>query len=277
MRLSRRQRRLLLAVALGAAITIPVVAIASRGPGRYTPAAPVGRPIQVAPARGRIAPFRPTVTAGLAALARTLPLVRNPRLGRIDVDDVHGPLLEFDLTVPVLIGGRTAEALWQGEIFTGAAAARLAAAGTKLVEVQETLVTPDGTRQPIGGGLGHVVRNQVFASAPADIVSTVAANVARFGLSDARTDVLHGLQDAIAVHARTEDVAKAATEIASHPGLLAEIVGTRPTNFEGVFLEIDDAGGDPIYAKGIAGGNGSAMVWARPGLDVSLPGAAAAP
>jgi hypothetical protein len=276
MRVSRRQRRLLLALALAAVITIPVVAIASRGSGRYARTAPVGSAIQVAPSRGRIAPFRPNVAAGLDALARTLPLVRNPRLGHIDVDDVHGPLLEFDLAVPVLSGGRTAEALWQGEVFTGAAAAKLASGGTNLVEVKETLVTPDGTRRPIGGGLGHVVRNQLFASAPADITSRVAANAAGFGFHDTRTEVLHGLRDAIAMRARTDDVAKAATEIQSHPGLLTEIIGTSPTTFEGVFLEVDDTNGDPIYVRGIVGSNGSSMVWGRPGLDVSLPGASAA-
>src|SRR5437588_6686586 len=276
MRISRTQRRLLLAGALVAAITIPVVAIASRGPGHYRRAAPVGSRIQVSPSRGRIAPFRPNVDAGLVALAHTLPLVRNPRLGRIDVDDVHGPLLEFDLAVPALSGGRTAEALWQGEVFTGAAAARLASGGANLVEVQETFVTPDGTRQPIGGGLGHVVRDQVFAKASADIASNVAANAARFGLHDARTEVLHGLQDAIEVHARADDVAKAAAEIRNSPGPLTELLGSRPTNFEGVFLEIADADGNPVYVRAVAGSNGSSMVWGRPGLDVSLPGASAA-
>lgn len=277
MRNSQTQRRLLVGVVLAAAITVPVVAIASRGPGHYTRTEPIGARIQVAPARGQIAPFRSSVRAGLAELSRTLPLVRNPRVGRIDVDDVQGPLLEFDLVVPALSGGQTAEALWQGEVFTGAAVAKLAAGGTNLVEVQETFVAPDGSRRPIGGGLGHVVRDQVFGKAPADIAARVSANAAPFGLRDVRTEVLHGLQDAVAVHATTDDVAKAAAEIRDTPGLLADILGTRPTALEGAFLEIDDVDGKPVYVRGVAGSNGSAMVWARPGLDVSLPGASAAP
>jgi hypothetical protein len=263
-----------MALALAAGITIPVVAIASRGPGHYKRTAPVGSRIQVAPSRGRIAPFRPNVDAGLAGLARTLPLVRNPRLGRIDVDDVHGPLLEFDLAVPAVDGGRAAEALWQGEVFTGAAAAKLAAGGTKLVEVHETLVTPDGSRQPIGGGLGHVVRDQLFAKAPANIVAAVAANAARDGLRDVRTEVLHGLQDAIDIHVRTDDVSKTASTLRENPGILAAILGSAPTEYEGVFFEIDDAKGDPVYVRGINGSNGSSMIWGRPGFDVSsFPGA----
>jgi hypothetical protein len=210
--------------------------------------------------------------ARLATLARSLPLVRDPRLGRIDVDGVRGPLLEFDLAVPAFGKGRAAEALWQGEVFTGAARVRLAARGTKLVEVHETLVAPDRSRRPIGGGLGHVVGERVFARAPAGIASTVAANAARAGLRDARTEVLHGLRDAIAIHARTDDVARTAAGIRANSGILAALLGSAPTRYEGAFLEIDDADGDPVYVQGVAVGNGSSMMWARPGLNlVSLP------
>jgi hypothetical protein len=236
--------RLLPAVAL-------VVAIASCGSGHH----------RASPADAR-----------LATLARSLPLVRDPRLGRIDVDDVHGPLLEFDLAVPAFGGGRASEALWQGEVFTGAAAIRLAAGGTKLVEVQETLVAPDGSRRPVGGGLGRVVRGRLFAKAPPDLALAVAANAAHAGLRDARTEVLHGLGDALDIHARTEDVAQTAAALRRNSGILAAILGSAPTRYEGVFLEIDDLEGDPVYVQGVAVGNGSSMMWTRPGLDVpTLP------
>ncbi len=208
----------------------------------------------------------------LATLARSLPLVKAPRLRRIEVDGVHGPLLEFDLAVSAFDGGEAAEALWQGEVFSGAAAARLASRGTKLVEVQETLVAPDGTRRRIGGGIGHVVGPRAFARAPADIGSRVAVNAARAGLRSAGTEVLHGLRDAIAIHVRTDDVARTTAGIRTNPGILAALLGTAPTRYEAAFLEIDDAFGDPVYVQAVAAGNGSSMTWARPGQDlVSSP------
>jgi hypothetical protein len=98
--------------------------------------------------------------------------------------------------------------------------------------------------------------------APADIALKVARGAARLGLRDTRTEVLHGLQDAIVVHARTTDIRQTAEVLSSEPQVLEQILGSSPTDYEGVFVEIDDADGNPVYANGLTGSNGSSMVWA---------------
>lgn len=140
-----------------------------------------------------------------------------------------------------------------------------------IAEAHGTLVTPEGQQQPIGGGFGHVAPNQVFNDVPGSIGTTIANAARRFGLRSTRVSTVTALQPAVVIHTTT-DTPTASVNALIHSGGLSSILGGSPTRFEGVYLEIRDTSGAPIYISATAARAGAATFWADPSLGLQMRG-----
>lgn len=230
-------------------------------------------PVQFSPSRGLNEVFAGTPTEALADLQKGLPMVRNAHLGPTHVPGTTGTMLALDLVVSGFVASEIGEALWERDLFAGAAADRFAASGfDPIVEVSATLISPDGARQPVGGGLGRVVRDQVFVDPPTDVpfILGLAARAAQIGLTNPQVSRVHGLQDALIIRMQTGSAEATTRTVVDEPQLLTELLAGPPTAYEGVFFELDDLAGTPLFITATAPRAGTAMVWVKPEFGIPL-------
>ena len=254
------------------------IAVAVRGSHKHSAGLRDGQPIQVAPARGTIPAFKGSPAAGISKLAEGLPLVSNPRVvaGTIPSES-GGPgtpalILEYDLAVPSFAGSAIAKAIWEGDLFSGAVADKYAASGLQPIgEVHPSLVTPDGSRLPAGGGVANQIRDQVFNHVPSSVGATVAAAAPRFGLRRVNVSTVDVIQNAVVIDA-VSDAPKDAVDALekSNHGVLGALLGVRPANYEGTFLEIRDSQGRPMFIASSAPRSGAGMAWADPSSGIEV-------
>ena len=179
--------------------------------------------------------------------------------------------------MPTLAGPSITKALWEGNLLAGAVADEYAARGFgQIVGASATLVATDGREQPVGGGIGHVVPDQVFDDVPSSIAATVARGGATAGLRNVAVSKVRGLQEALVVSATTDNPAQTAAALAQ-PGGLRSVLGGAPTRFEGVYLEVRNAAGDLVYITAAAPRAGASTFWIAPGLGVAPRGRFTAP
>lgn len=272
-----RQRRLVLAVAglVAAAIAAVTLAMTAFAGGSTTG----GMPAQFAPAAGSLPAIAGDPGQVLSTLASRLPLVSDPSVAQETIpaapdpgapgQAVQGLALSYDLSASSTSGGEAGEALWQGDLFVGAVADEFAARGLgTIVDAYGTVVTPDGTREPVGGGVGHVVPEQIFNPIPNDIGSTVSSAASSIGLHSVQVQTLNVLQDALVIHAVSDSPASDIATLRAK-GALDFLLGQHTTNFEGVYLEIDDSAGNPVYELATAPRDGAGSWWAAPSLGMS--------
>jgi hypothetical protein len=254
------------------------IAVAVRGSHKHSAGLRDGQPIQVAPARGTIPAFTGSPAAGIAKLAEGLPLVSNPRVvvGTIPAESggpgTIGNVLEYDLAVPAFGGSAITKALWEGQLFAGAVADEYAASGLQpIVEVHPYLVTPDGSRQLAGGGVASQIHDQVFDHVPSNVGTTVAAAARGFGLRGVKVSTLTAIQNAVAIDA-VSDAPKAAVDALekSNHGVLGALLGVRPGNYEGIFVEIRDSQGRPMFIDASAPRSGAGIAWADPSSGIEV-------
>jgi hypothetical protein len=269
---SKISAALALAIAFGSLGT--ALAMSSGGPADP----PDGTPMQFAPAVGDI----PVVPGPPATVVRTiaarLPLVANARVvsETIPVSDTGEtaavPVLEYDLLVPGFTGSEITAALWQANLLAGAVVDefRVRGFGT-IAEAHGTLVTPDGRRQAIGGGVGRAAPNQLFNVVPGSIGATIATAASRFGLRSTRASILSALQPVVVVHATTDTPANSISALARAGGLSA-LLGGSPARFEGVYLEVQDGSGAPVYISATAPRAAATTLWVKPGLGIQPRG-----
>lgn len=258
----------LLVVAIGGgAATIEAYAGGSRNTAKA----------QLSPRLGALPMIAGTRSQVLATLASRLPLVTNPAATPETVPPapdpgapgtaVSGVEVLCDLTVNSTGGSAITKALWERDLFVGAVADEFAAQGLgTVIDANATLVTPDGTREAIGGGVSAgVPTNQLFDPIPPDISSAVASTAASIGLHSVKVTTMQVLQDALVVQA-VSDSPKTDIAAFKERGGLEFLLGQPPTNFEGVYLEIDDSSGNPVYITDTAPRDGGGGWWADPSL-----------
>lgn len=257
---------------LGAAIAVGTTFGIARAAQADEP--PSGSPIQIAPNRGNVPmPVGPPAEV-VAALAARLPLVRNARvvLSRISGEEGNtwseGLVLEYELRVSAFEGGAIGQAIWEGDLLTGGVADVYASRGFGAIrEVHAWLVTPNGQRSGTVGGVGVVVRDQVFDDFPSDVERTIAKAARLFGLRDVTVAYIQGLQRAIVITATSDHPKRDVTHLTRRRSLDV-LLGRSATDFEGVFLEVKDGAGATVYSVGRAPRNGAGVSWASPELGV---------
>jgi hypothetical protein len=264
---------MLVMATLGTAIAVAVQNTHKRSAGVRD-----GQPIQVAPPQGTLPPFNGSPAAGIAKLADGLPLVSSPRVvvGTIPAESggpgTTGNILEYDLAVSAFGGSAITKALWEGQLFAGAVADEYAASGLQpILEVHPYLVTPDGSRQLAGGGVASQIHDQIFDHVPSNVGTTVAAAARGFGLRAVKVSTLTAIQNAVAIDA-VSDAPKDSVDALekSNHGVLGALLGARPGNYEGIFLEIRDSQGRPMYIDASAPRSGAGIAWADPSSGISV-------
>jgi len=238
--------------------------------------APDGAPVQYSPSRGAL----PTVPGSpeeiLSYLARNLTSISAPRIviDHIPTEngqqsDETGQFLRYDLAVPSFDGGDSTEAIWEGQLFTGAVLDVLRDRGYGvLAGAEATLVTPDGKRRPIGGGFGKAVSNQLFAVVPTDLKEQIDRAAPELGLTDVQVERLDVLQTAVVIRA-TAPSEKTVNSLAnSNP--IERLIGRSPTDFEGSLLVVESEAGDPVYIVGGAPRAAGGIRWVDPAMGLSI-------
>lgn len=277
MNYASRRRRLIAvcAAAVGAASVAVVVSVSAFAARANSD----GSPIRFAARVGNVQAFTGTPSVVLSDVAAHLPLVSNTATTQVTIPASPGPSaagaavqglrVTYDLAVNSTDGANISQALWEGDMFVGAAADEYYARGFgNLVDANGTLVTPDGGLQAIGGGVGHVVRGQIFASIPADIASSVSTAASGVGLHSVQVETLPVIQSALIIHAVSDSPASDVAAFRSQGGL-DYLLGQPATNFEGVYFEIDDSAGNPVDIVWYAPRDGSSGWWAAPYLGLS--------
>jgi hypothetical protein len=238
------------------------------------------RPIQVSPRRGPVPFIAGTPDELVSKIAAGLPLVANPRVelvsGQFDeppYPPTTGFYIYYDLKVQRTEGGWITRAVWEGHVLASAVADEFAARGfTEVIGAMGTLVTPDGTRQRIGGSVARFgFRDQLFDELPANLAATVEVRAAALGLRDVHTSILRGLQEAVVIEATTDTPAETLRKL-EQTGVLDGLLGGRVGRFEGAFLGLVDASGEPVLGQGTAARGLTGVFWVRPGLGVETRG-----
>jgi hypothetical protein len=239
-----------------------------------------GGPGQLSPGVGSVPVIEGSASDVLSTLASRLPLVSNPSTVSETVPPssdpdatgsaVSGLAVRCDLLVDGTQGSAISQALWERDLFMGAVRDEFAARGFgTVIDGDATLVTPNGTQEDAGGGVSIGVRtDQVFDAIPSDIASTISANASSIGLSSVQVKTMQVLQDVLVINAVSDSPA---TDVAAlqKQGGLQFLLGQPPMNFEGVYLQIDDNSGNPVYITDTAPRDGGGSVWADPSLGLN--------
>jgi hypothetical protein len=245
------------------------------GVGRQDSQPPDGSPAQFSPHRGDVPVLGSTPEAALHALAARFPDVASVSVSTDQFPSEDGtstiPLRRAHILVdvPSMSVPSIAQALWESGLLAGAIASEYAQLGAEsLGGAETTIVTPDGMRRVIGGGLGKAVPDQVFDSVPSGIASRVASAAASRGISNVHVTKRRVLQDALVIHASSAAPAQAAKGL-QQDGLQA-LLGESPSDFEGVYLELDDSAGHPMYISATAPRAAASFAWADPSLGLDI-------
>lgn len=265
-----------------AGITVVVLVAAAGtafalGIGRQSSQQPDGAPSQFSPHRGKVPVLGSTPEGALRALAARFRDVASVSVSIDQFPSEDGtttiPLRRAHIVidVPSTSAPNIGWALWESGLLAGAIASEYAQLGAgSLGGAETTILTPDGTRRMIGGGLGKVVTDQVFDSVPSGIASRIASAAASRGISNVHATKLRVLQDTLVIHASSATPAQAARGL--QQGGLQALLGESPSDFEGVYLELDDATGHPMYISATAPRAGASFAWADPSLGLDIAG-----
>jgi hypothetical protein len=162
-----------------------------------------------------------------------------------------GLVLECDLGVASLGSGTAnVQALWQGHLLAGAVADVYEVRRfDRICRVRLTFVAPDGSRDPVGGGLGSTVPNQLFDDPPASLEEIATKAGAEFGLRNIQASTMRALRPAVALTATTDTPAESVNAVRQR-GALDKLLGCPRSHLEGDYLELRDGAGNPLYASG---------------------------
>jgi hypothetical protein len=236
--------------------------------------------IQSSPRRGPVPIIPGTPDEVVSEIASRLPLVMSGRVQRetVPADEsaypsTTGLVVHHELKVEAFEGGRIGRALWEGSLLASAVADEFAARGfEEVIGAWGTLVTADGRRRRVGGAVNRFgFRDQLFDSIPANLADTITTRAVERGLRDVHVSTVRGLQDAVVIEATTDTPSETAQKFAA-TRILDDLLDGPRTRFEGAFLGVIDAGGEPVLqtstaARGVGGG-----FWVRPGLGVDTRG-----
>jgi hypothetical protein len=179
-------------------------------------------------------------------------------------------VLEYELSVASFEPGAATQAAWQGNLLAGAVADVYEVRGFGMIrEARGTLVTPEGSRQNVGGGFGNTVPNQLFDDPPASLGEIAAREGAQLGLRNVQTSTVRAIQPAVVLIATT-DTPAASVNATRHRGPLDKLVGCPAKHLEGVYLELRHAAGTPLYASGAARRAAAGNWFVDPSLGIKI-------
>lgn len=271
--MTSRRYALAAIVAAIAAASVVAVALSDSGSGPT--------PIGYAP--------NPNASAGTQPAAQALAAVQQ-QMGRTSVvsasitappagpqRDARGslPWLDATVAIPALRDGMEIESLWQADLIEGAVAEQSGTATDLAKDFGGSTFDgqlPDGSVvSDIGGGMGDIVRGQVFSggtASTASITNKIDHVLRDHQLTPISVTVYRPLTAAPAIIASTSDPAAAAADYGS---LLHDLIGSTP-QYEGYYLELRDSSGQAFVRASASFRTGAGRFWVAPSLADSLVG-----
>jgi hypothetical protein len=235
-----------------------------------------GRPVQYAPRTGELPTLASTPDGVVAAIAAGLPLVLDARVvtGPVQLFESRAPepalVLEYDLGVASFEPGAGTQASWQGHLLAGAVADVYEVRGFGTIrEVRATLVTPEGSRQKIGGGFGNTVPDQLFDDPPASLGEIAAREGAQLGLRSVRVSTVRAIQPAVVLVATT-DTPLASVNAVRQRDVVDQLLGCPRKHLEGNYLELRDSADKLVYASGEARRAAAGNWFVDPSLGIEI-------
>lgn len=263
-----RSRRVLVAVGvalvLGGGSAIAAVTVANDG-----------SPVQFSRTTGQTPSLGTDAASIVAALKARLPNVLSIRLTNDAITNGSGNgttnylVAHIEIAAPADTGPEIARAMWESNLVGGALLTAFTQAGLEPpYSADLTVVLPDGKRDNVGGGIGKVVPNQVFDPITAQVQARIKQNAAAEGFTDVRVTVFPVLNEVAEIHATaTTSPAAAAAKFTSSGGLDG-LLGQSENDFEGIYFQLDDAQGQPIYIQSTAPRAGAGGYWAAPSTGI---------
>ena len=274
----RRHKRLLVVCTLGVCAAAAITAGALSTIGGGSASGPPGfTPVQYAGAQG--------TSAALAGIdATTLGGALQQLRGRLTDHRVTAADVRALPTTASSAGGETAvltvdagsrgapaiRATWEGELLAGALRDTAAEKGLGALDNFEiSLRLSDGTVIPNDSGFGNVVRSQRFAASAPLIERRIQAGLTDIGLTPVSISFVSVLQPAPVVIAQADDPATVVE--ASHDARWWTKMLGNYDDYEGYYIELRDASGEPFLISTAAHRAGSSSGWIRPDLNPRLP------
>ncbi len=252
-----------------------LIALACAGGAIAWIARSTGEPSQFASTTDAVAiPALPPAASLKAAVARldghhivTASIAQPPSFAE-DVGD--GAWVQATVEIPALRDGLDIEPLWEADLAEGVVAEQSATSSNLRDAVAGSTfiaVLPDGkSLGRIGGGMGDVARGQVFDHQPDAVIrASIERQLARHGLKPLSIEILHPLDAAVAVVARADDGSD--DQLAEQFTELADDLFGSPPRYEGWYLELDTANGDPIARVSASFRTGSGRTWINPRFE----------
>ena len=274
----RRRKRLLVlcALGLGAAAAITAGALSTIG-GDNASGPPGFTPIQYAQANGPSAALAGIDASTLSgALQQLRARLGDQRVAAADVRALPATASNAGGETAVMIvdaSGRGAPAIratWEGELLAGALRDTAAEKGLGALDNFEIrLRFPDGKVIPDDSGFGNVVRSQRFEVSPALIERRIRTGLTNVRLKPVSISFVSVLQPAPVVIAQADNPA-AIVEASQDARWWTKVLGNYD-NYEGFYIELRDASGDPFSISTVAHRAGSSSGWIRPDLNPRLP------
>ncbi len=178
------------------------------------------------------------------------------------------PWLNVGVNTESLEGPNTVKTTWLAEIAQGAIAELMHTDEVSTNEVIGGSTIQAATARgevPLDGGTGYVATGETFSStdSDSDIIQNVTKVLQDFQLQPMDVEVLHPLGVAISVRARIGDKTDPKWTIDE----LRDALTDTPRAYEGIYLEVDSADGDPLLASGVPYRTGVGGLWFAPGQD----------
>lgn len=266
-----RRITLVCAATVGALAVVAAVAVAQRAATHTTPGF---TPVQLG--HGVDAKV-----VGAAASGTTLDVVASQLEAKVNDPSIKSVAIRQQAETAAAAGGTqvvvttsassgpaASEASWKAELLAGALRDIAVAKGLTTVdnfEVDQLL--PDGSAKPVDSGFGNVVPDEVFdTSSKATMRPRISAGLQSVDLSPISIDFAQGIQDAPVVIAKTTAPQKT-IDASTDPTFWRQALGGDPLDYEGYFIEIVDASGNPVLISSAAHRAGSSSAWIQPDLQ----------
>lgn len=262
-------------LAVAGSVGIALAFGADSGSDSSAPVRQSAAPTPVAYTDGRLAPTAGAALTPEGALRKAVAMLRSRRIVAARLGErpawaervaTPGPWVYMTVRADAAHGPLTIRPIWEADLAVGAARDDVAVNGTGTIEnASYALALPDGTvLAEAGGGMGNVVAGQRFsAENAARVRPEIAERVATADLRLVELDIRSGMQLAPAVVATTSDPAGFVRRAAE---TVTAIFGA-PGAYEGVYLEVRDTAGSPVFVEAASFRTGHGQRWIRPDLD----------
>jgi hypothetical protein len=230
--------------------------------------------VQYAPRTGELPTLASTPDGVVAAIAAGLPLVLDARVvtGLVQLFESRPLSLRWcsNTTWASRVSNLAPVASWQGHLLAGAVADVYEVRGFGTIrEVRATLVTPEGSREDIGGGFGNTVPNQLFDDPPTSVGEIAAREGAQIGLRSVRASTVRAIQPAVVLVATT-DSPLASVNAVRQRGVVDKLLGCPRKHLEGNYLELRDSADKLVYASGEARRADAGNWFVDPSLGIDI-------